>query len=124
MFQQPLGALFLLAAAAAVSPAAWAADLTGKWEASVDTSAGSGSPTFVFKQDGEKLTGDYSGALGAAKLAGSVKGSAVEFKFQADAGGESVVVEYKGTVEADGKSMKGTVKLGSLADGTFTAKRQ
>lgn len=104
--------------------AAWAADLTGKWEATVETSAGSGSPSFVFKQEGEKLTGDYSGALGTAKLTGTVKGAAVEFSFKADAGGESVVVEYKGTVEADGKTMKGAVKLGSFGEGTFSAARQ
>lgn len=114
----------LLAGATLALTAAMGADLTGKWEASVDTSAGSGSPSFVFRQEGEKLTGDYSGALGTAKLAGSVKGAAVEFTFKADAGGESVQVVYKGTVEADGKSMKGSVKLGSLAEGTFKATRQ
>lgn len=114
----------LLMCATLTLPAASAADLTGKWEASVETSAGSGSPSFVFKQDGEKLTGEYTGMLGKAKLAGVVKGSAVEFTFKADAGGEEVVVEYKGTVEPGGNTMKGSVKLGSLAEGTFKASRQ
>lgn len=114
----------LLFTALLATVSACAADLTGKWEATVETSAGSGSPSFVFKQEGEKLTGDYSGALGTAKLAGTVKGTAVEFSFKADAGGESLVVEYKGTLDADGKTMKGAVKLGSFGEGTFSATRQ
>ena len=48
-----------------------AADVTGTWDFSVDLDAGSGNPTFTFKQSGEKLTGHYSGALGEADLAGT-----------------------------------------------------
>ena len=40
---------------AAVS--AFAADITGKWEFHVEADAGTGDPTFEFKQTGEKLTG-------------------------------------------------------------------
>lgn len=112
--------VFLLALTVPV----WAADVTGSWTAAVETSAGSGSPEFVFKQNGEILTGTYSGALGSAELAGTVKGTAVEFSFAADAGGEAVKVEYKGTLDASAKTMKGTVKLGSLAEGTFTAEKK
>ena len=39
-------------------------DVTGKWAANVETSAGSGAPNFTFKQDGEKLTGHYVGTFG------------------------------------------------------------
>ena len=85
---------------------------------------GSGSPTFVFKQEGEKLTGDYSGALGAAKLTGTVKGDVVEYSFKADAGGETVNVTYTGKLSADGKKMTGTVNFGALGDGKFSATRR
>jgi len=47
-------------------------DISGNWEFTVDTAAGSGSPSFIFKQDGEKLTGTYSGLFGKADLAGTV----------------------------------------------------
>ena len=33
--------------------------------------AGSGTPIFVFKQSGEKLTGTYSGLMGNAELTGT-----------------------------------------------------
>lgn len=49
---------------AALSCAALAADISGTWEFNVETSQGSGSPSFEFKQNGEKLTGTYSGMFG------------------------------------------------------------
>ena len=98
-------------------------DVTGKWAFNVETAAGSGTPTMTFKQDGEKLTGHYSGQLGEADLTGTVKGEAIEFKFTVDVQGQTLNAAYSGTV--DGKdSMKGKVDLVGLGEGTFTAKRQ
>ena len=98
-------------------------DVTGKWAFNVETAAGSGTPTMTFKQDGEKLTGHYSGQLGEVDLTGTVKGEAIEFKFTVDVQGQTLNAAYSGTV--DGKdSMKGKVDLVGLGEGTFTAKRQ
>ena len=98
-------------------------DVTGKWAFNVETAAGSGTPTMTFKQDGEKLTGHYSGQLGEADLTGTVKGEAIEFKFTVDVQGQTLNAAYSGTV--DGKdSMKGKVDLVGLGEGTFTVKRQ
>ena len=58
----------------------FAHDISGSWEFSVDTAAGSGSPSFVFKQDGEKLTGTYTGLFGKADLTGTVKGDQTRFQ--------------------------------------------
>jgi len=110
--------LFLLTAALAL-----AADVTGKWRFEVETSAGSGSPTFDLKQDGEKLTGTYSGALGEANVTGTVKGDDVEITFEASPTGEKVVVKYTGKLDGADK-IKGTVDLGGLAKGTFTGEKQ
>jgi hypothetical protein len=101
-----------------------AADLTGTWDAAVESALGSGTPTFTFKQDGEKLTGEYAGALGNAKLAGTVKGDAVEFSFKVDAGGESIEVTYKGKAATDGKKLSGNVSFGALGEGTFKADKR
>jgi|SRR5215831_383698 hypothetical protein len=99
-------------------------DLTGKWLFTVDTSAGSGTPTVTLKQDGEKLTGHYSSAqLGEAELTGTVKGRDMKFVFGTDVQGAHLDVTYTGTVESK-DSLKGTVNLGGLGQGTFTAKRQ
>jgi len=98
-------------------------DLTGKWAFTVQTDAGSGTPTMTFKQDGEKLTGHYSGQLGEADLTGSVKGNAFEFAFSVDAQGMKLDAKYRGTVESKDE-LKGSVDLVGLGSGTFTAKRQ
>ena len=70
-------------------------DVTGKWLFSVQTDAGTGT----------------------------LKGKDIKFSFKADAQGTALDVTYTGTVE-DKDSLKGTVDLGGLATGTFTAKRQ
>ena len=110
---------------AAIADAGQAAktDVTGKWVFAVETSAGSGTPTMTLKQDGEKLTGHYSGQLGETDVAGTVKGSDIKITFTIDAQGTTINFVYTGTLESK-DAMKGKVDLGGLGDGTFTAKRQ
>ena len=98
-------------------------DVTGKWKFTVETSAGGGTPIITLRQDGEKLTGHYSGQLGESDLTGSVKGQALTFQFSAEVQGTSLLCIYTGSVE-DRDSLKGTVKITPLGDGTFTAKRE
>jgi len=98
-------------------------DISGAWSFQVDSSAGSGSPSFTFKQDGEKLTGQYKGAFGEAPLSGTLKGNKVDFVIKIEAQGQQMTITYTGTVEKDG-SMKGTAELGEVGSATWTAKRQ
>src|SRR4051812_46639196 len=59
-----------------------AADVAGKWELTVETSAGTGSPSVLFKQDGETLTGTYSSQVfGEQHVTGTIKGNAITFGF-------------------------------------------
>lgn len=46
-------------------------DFSGTWSAAVQTNADSGTPTFLLKQDGDKLTGTYSDAYGDAAITGN-----------------------------------------------------
>ena len=121
-----VGAIMMLVLAVApVRGAAQGAkvDVTGKWAFAVETAAGSGTPMMTFKQDGEKLTGHYSGQLGESDLAGTVKGADISFTFTIDAQGTMIKATYSGAVE-NKDAMKGKVVLEGLGDGTFTAKRQ
>ena len=102
---------------------AGAVNITGVWNFAVETSAGSGSPTFTFKQDGENLTGTYKGQFGEAPLTGTVKGADVKFTIKVNAQGQDVTITYAGKVEGK-DSMKGTASLGEFGEGTFTAKRK
>jgi hypothetical protein len=96
------------------------ADLTGTWAADVVLDAGSGTATFVFEQKGETLSGTYSGVLGQAKVAGTVKGDQVEWSFDGGAAGK---VTFKGSLDGATK-MKGTTEYGLLGAGTFTANKK
>jgi hypothetical protein len=109
-------------ASAAVQAPDTRVDVNGTWVFQVETAARSGTPTMTFKQEGEKLTGHYSGQLGEAPLTGDVKGNAVQFSFDVTVEANQLHIAYSGTVEKD--SMKGTVNLGGLGEGTFTAKKK
>jgi hypothetical protein len=113
--------------AAAAPPAAAAPaqgmNITGAWSFTVETSQGSGSPTFTFKQDGENLTGTYKGQFGEAPLTGTVKGADIKFAIKINAQGQDLTLTYSGKIESK-DSMKGTVQLGELGEGTWTAKRK
>ncbi len=97
-------------------------DLTGTWILQVETAAGSGSPTFTFKQTGDTLEGTYEGTFGKATVTGKVNGNKATWSFTADAQGTQLNITYSATVEKD--TMKGTVTLGELGEGTFTGKRK
>jgi hypothetical protein len=100
-----------------------AANISGIWNFAVETQAGSGSPTFTFKQDGENLTGTYKGQFGEAPLMGTVKGADVKFTIKINAQGQDLTVTYAGKI--DGKdSMKGTASFGEMGEGTWTGKRK
>ena len=114
--------MFVLGLTAARGAAQGKIDVTGKWAFNVETSAGAGTPSMTFKQDGEKLTGHYTGQLGESDLTGTVKGADISFTFTIDAQGTMIKASYTGT--ADATSMKGKVVLEGLGDGTFTAKKQ
>ena len=106
---------------AAAAQSADKVDVTGTWSFAVETPQGSGNPTFTFKQEGEKLTGQYKGAFGEAALTGTVKGNAIEFSFKVT-GQMEATITYKGTMEKS--SGKGTMTIPEVGSGTWTAKRQ
>jgi L-seryl-tRNA(Ser) seleniumtransferase len=99
------------------------AEVAGTWAITVETAAGSGTPTLTLEQNAEKLTGTYSSQVfGEQKVTGTIKGNAITFTFTGAVEGNSITVTYTGTV--DGSTMKGKVSLGELGEGTFTAKKK
>jgi hypothetical protein len=115
-------AALLAIAAVTVAQLAAAADVTGTWIMAVETSAGSGSPTFVLVQKGDALSGSYKGQLGEAQVTGTVKGDDVTIEYKVDGQAGSLAVKYSG--KTDGKTMSGKVSLGQLGEGTFTGTKQ
>ena len=98
-------------------------DVSGGWALTVETSAGTGTPSVELKQDGEALTGNYSSQVfGEQKVTGTIKGNAITFGFTTSFQGSTVTVTYSGT--ADATTMKGKVTVGDLGEGTFTGKKK
>ncbi len=98
-------------------------DVTGTWNFTVETSQGSGNPTFTFQQDGEKLTGKYSGRFGTADVAGTVKGDDIQFRIAVEYDGQKGEITYTGKI-VSATGMKGKVEFSGLGDGTWTAKKR
>ncbi len=122
--QRCFAASILLALLFLASPGSQAQDtnLTGSWTFNVTTDAGSGDPRFDLKQDGNKLTGKYTGQLGEADVTGSVEGKRFRLEFEISMGGGAKIV-YEGSVESP-TALKGTVDLAGQASGTFTATKK
>ena len=97
------------------------ATMTGTWAIEANHSAGTSTPTATITQTGEKLSGKYVGSYGEAPLTGSIKGS--EFTFRVEIGTEQKVeVVYTGTL--DGNTIKGSLTMGEMGEGTFSGKRK
>jgi len=111
-------ALFVVAATG-IAQEAEKIDLTGTWNLSVQTPSGqTGSPIFVLKQTGDKLTGTYQGFFGDAPVTGTVTGK--EFEMTYTMQGQTTV--YKG--KTDGKNMVGKIDFAGQGEGSFTGKKK
>jgi hypothetical protein len=97
-------------------------DITGVWESTVESAAGTRISAATYKQDGETLTGTHSGAFGDVPLEGTVKGTAVSYKLTVEVQGQSYDVTYAGTV--DGDQIIGTATLAGAGSGKWTVKRK
>ncbi len=104
-------------------PESKALNVTGKWTMTLDMSMGTASPSLDLKQDGEKISGTYTGRYGTFDLLGSLKERKIQFSFAMTAEGETVAMSFAGEVAEDGQTMKGTAVLGELGDASWTAKK-
>jgi hypothetical protein len=117
-----LAAVLAIVCGFVVALAAAPADVSGTWSTDGDVMGNAVKFTCTLKQDGEKLTGHYTGTFGEADLTGTVKGADITFGFTVDAQGTALKETYTGTVDKD--TMKGKLVIEGLGEGTFTAKRQ
>jgi hypothetical protein len=100
---------------------ACADDISGTWVFSITLEGGlqTAPLTFVFKQEGEKLTGNQ----GENKATGTVKGKKVEFIVEGkNRRGEPYKNSYAGTIESPTK-MTGTAEF-PKGSGMWTASKK
>ena len=96
--------LFLMVAPAVI---AMAADVTGNWKATAEGPNGSLERTFVFKVEGNKLTGETtSQMMGKSTIMdGKVDGDDLSFTITVKFQDNEVKLTYKGKVSASGNEI-------------------
>jgi hypothetical protein len=99
------------------------ADISGVWNFNVETPAGTGTPVFTLKQEGEKVTGTYKGQFGEAPVTGTVKGSDITLTLKVSPQGEEITVTYTGKLTSK-DTMGGKAVFGSMGEGAWTAKKK
>lgn len=103
----------------ALSLAAFAADVTGKWTAQVPGRQGQArETTFTFKADGEKLTGTMTGMQGEQPITnGKISGDTITFVRESQRGKQT----FTGIVSGDEIRFKRAMEQGEPQE--FVAKR-
>ncbi len=101
-----------------------AIDVTGKWTMTMEMSMGTATPALDLKQDGETISGSYTGRYGSYELHGTLKDRAIRFSFVMGSEGQTVTMTFAGEVAADGQAMKGTADLGEMGEASWSAKRE
>ncbi len=103
---------------------AMAADVSGKWKGTAETPNGTIERTFLFKVDGDKLTGETESQLmGKSTITdGKVDGDNITFTINVNFQGNEMKLNYKGVVAGD--QIKFTVDVPNAGQTIeYTAKR-
>jgi hypothetical protein len=92
--------IFPALAFAALTTIAGDTNATGIWKWSL--AGQSGDTILHLKQEGEKLTGNYTNQFGKAEITeGSLKGSDISFRVKREFNGQAFVIKYSGKLSGD-----------------------
>jgi hypothetical protein len=94
-------------------------DISGTWSVLVDAGSTQNTPTFVFKQQGERLSGTWTRGDKRADVSGTVKGDKAVFWVEGMRDGRSFRATYRGTIESPTK-MSGAVDVTGALSGSTT----
>jgi len=101
-----------------------AADISGTWKGIAQTPAGPVERTFIFKVDGNKLTGETTSSMfGKSVLEdGKIDGDNISFTITVNIQGNDSKINYKGKVE--GNQIKLTAEITAIGQTIeYTVKR-
>ncbi|MFN2258986.1 MAG: hypothetical protein ABR601_04025 [Parasphingopyxis sp.] len=97
-------------------------DVTGTWDAVVNSPMGEQKSTMTLNQEGDTVTGSNAGAQGSVDIQeGKVDGDTFTWKMDITVP-MPLTLEGKATVEGD--TMAGSIKAGAFGDMPFTANKQ
>lgn len=98
-----------------------AADLSGKWDVSMQFFSSISQHTFNIAQDGNWLNGTYQAEFQSGNLTGTIEGDQVKIQCSMRIVGDHLIYLFSGKLNAD--TMSGDIHLGEYRTAKFTAKR-
>ncbi len=94
--------------------------LLGEWD--VQTEDGQYTFVFVFSMDGENLKGLFKGTSGDYEMEGlSFENNELSFTVNIDAGGQTMTIDYRATIEGD--TLKGYLSM-EYGEASITGKKR
>lgn len=118
---RPTFVLVAIALACAVQPAR-AQSIAGEWDLVLQSPLGGMTLALTLKQDGEKLTGELAGPMGAMPVSGTCANDKMAVAAKLALQGISLELALNGTLAGD--AITGTAKAGNFGEFPFTAKRE
>lgn len=110
------------APAVAAEMKAPAADLSGRWEVSIEFYTSQSKHTFIIeKQDVNWLTGTHKGEFATRDLIGTIDGDAVRFQSRYSVPGDNLTMTFYGKLAGD--MITGDIDMVEYVNAKFTAKR-
>ena len=108
---------------AAVAPVAPAADISGRWEVTVQYAAGVGTHMIHVRQTGAAVHGVHQGEFLTRDITGSLDGNAVALRSTVtERHGDAITYRFSGTVT--GETMSGTLDMGEYLTAAWTARKR
>ena len=96
-------------------------DVSGTWEAVVNSPMGEQKSTMTLKQDGDTVTGTNAGANGSVDIYdGKIDGDTLTWKMDITV---PMPLTLEGTATVEGDAMSGKVKAGAFGDMPMSAKK-
>lgn len=110
------------APAAVAEMKAPAADLSGRWDVSIEFYTSKSQHTFIIeKQDTNYLTGTHKGEFATRELIGTIEGDDVRFQSRYSVPGDNIVMTFYGKLAGD--TITGEIDMVEYVNAKFTAKR-
>ena len=121
--------LFLILSFAALSLAAFAADVTGRWKTEFESQIGLQKYTYILRQEGGQLTGKAESVINDQKREaelkeGKVEGDKISFVEMLTFQENEIRITYTGSISPDRKQLKLTREVGTFAKEEIVATRE
>ena len=102
-------------------PPAPAANLSGRWDVSVEYFSSKSQHTLFLMQEGNRIQGSHKGDFSVRDVFGVIEGNQIKLRSQLSVPGDSVGFIFDGTLSGD--TISGPIYMGEYLNARFTAKR-